>query len=231
MTRNIVIDLFDGAEELDVIGPWEVLAHWTQKHPDDGWRVRLVSDDGEPRRCAKGLLVAPTCARDEVPEPDVVVEPGGRGSRVRLTQEEHLRWLRTAASGGALMTSVCTGALVFAAAGLLREQPATTYHAAFGELLALDSTIEPHRDRRWVDAGAVITAAGVSAGIDVALHLVGRLAGPERARQVQDGIEYHPAPPVWDAPAPSATGETDSARWRSSKPVTSPSNAPGRHWT
>lgn len=199
MTRHIVIDLFDGAEELDALGPWEVLSSWTQHHPEDGWQVDLVSDDGMPRRCAKGLRISPTRAKAEVLRPDLVIEPGGHGSRARLADTRHVQWLRDCAEQGAAVTSVCTGTLVLAAAGLLNGRPATTYHTAFDELLALDPTITPRRDQRWVDDGQIVTAAGVSAGIDMALHLVGRLARPERARQVQDDIEYHPAPPTWNA--------------------------------
>jgi transcriptional regulator GlxA family with amidase domain len=94
------------------------------------------------------------------------------------------------------MTSVCTGALVYAAAGLLHRRPATTYWSAFDELAALDPSIELRREDRWVDDGDVITSAGVSAGIDMALHLVARLAGTARARQVRRGIQYDPQPPV-----------------------------------
>lgn len=198
MTRRIVIDLFDGTEELDAIGPWEVLAFWTQHYPDDGWRVDLATDDGGARRCAKGLELTPTAAKGDPVDVDVIVEPGGVGSRLRLADDAHLAWLQAAAERGALITSVCTGALVLAAAGLLRGRPATTHHSALDEMRSLDSTIALRAGQRWVDDGAIITAAGVSAGIDMALHLVGRLAGAERARQVQDGIEYHPAPPTWD---------------------------------
>jgi transcriptional regulator GlxA family with amidase domain len=93
------------------------------------------------------------------------------------------------------MTSVCTGSLVYAGAGLLDGKPAATYHTAFGELLPLGRDIEPRPDDRFVDAGEVITAAGVSAGIDMALHLVGRLHSPERAREVRRYIQYDPEPP------------------------------------
>ena len=93
------------------------------------------------------------------------------------------------------MTSVCTGSLVYADAGLLDGKPAATYHTAFGELLQLGREIEPRPDDRFVDAGEVITAAGVSAGIDMALHLVGRLHSPERAREVRRYIQYDPEPP------------------------------------
>ena len=94
------------------------------------------------------------------------------------------------------MTSVCTGSLVYAAAGLLTNRPATTHWASLDRLAELDPTIEVRPDDRFVDSGEVITSAGVSAGIDMALHLVQRLANTERAQQVRRGIQYDPAPPV-----------------------------------
>lgn len=94
------------------------------------------------------------------------------------------------------MTSVCTGSLVYAAAGLLSHRPATTHWASLDLLAELDRTIDVRRDQRFVDDGDMITAAGVSAGIDMALHLIVRLAGADRARQVRRGIQYDPAPPV-----------------------------------
>ena len=93
------------------------------------------------------------------------------------------------------MTRVCTGALVYAAAGLLRQRPATTYWAALDELRALDQTIDVREHDRWVDDGDLITSSGVSAGIDMALHLVARLAGADRAREVKRAIQYDPQPP------------------------------------
>jgi transcriptional regulator GlxA family with amidase domain len=95
-----------------------------------------------------------------------------------------------------LLTSVCTGALVYAAAGLLAGRPATTHWSDLDELAGLDPTIQLRPDDRFVDDGDVITSAGISAGIDMALHLVARLAGVERARQVRRGIQYDPQPPV-----------------------------------
>jgi transcriptional regulator GlxA family with amidase domain len=94
------------------------------------------------------------------------------------------------------MTSVCTGSLVYAAAGVLAGRPATTYWSALELLQELDPTIEVRPDDRWVDSGEVVTASGVSAGIDMALHLVRRLAGADRAREVRRAIQYDPAPPV-----------------------------------
>jgi transcriptional regulator GlxA family with amidase domain len=126
----------------------------------------------------------------------VLVYPGGRGTRKELADKAVLDWIRGLAGNGALMTSVCTGSLVYAAAGLLDGKPATTHWGSLELLPTLGKEIEVRPDDRFVDTGQVITAAGVSAGIDMALHLVGRLHSPERAREVRRYIQYDPEPPV-----------------------------------
>jgi transcriptional regulator GlxA family with amidase domain len=191
---RIAIAVFEGAEELDFVGPWEVLAAWRYLHPDE-IEVFLVGDTTEAVACAKGMRVLPDRTWDDAGEIDVLVYPGGRGTRAQLGDERVRARLRGLKESGTLMTSVCTGSLVYADAGLLDRRPATTYHSAFGELLPLGLDIEPRPDDRFVDSGEVITAAGVSAGIDMALHLVGRLASPERAREVRRYIQYDPEPP------------------------------------
>src|SRR6476619_1274920 len=190
--HHIAILLFDGVEELDAVGPWEVLAHWTRNHPDDGWAVSCMSQDGLPVTAAKGLVLGAHHAIADAPLLQVLIYPGGEGTRGLLRDPEHLEWVRAQRASVPLMTSVCTGALVYAAAGLLRERPATTYWAAMDELRGLDPTVQVRPADRWVDDGDLITSAGVSAGIDMALHLVARLASPERARQVRRGIQYDP---------------------------------------
>jgi transcriptional regulator GlxA family with amidase domain len=192
----IAIALFEGAEELDWAGPWEVLAAWSQGWPDDGVEVFTLAQSSEPVTCAKGLRVLPDRTWETAPQFDVLVYPGGRGTRRELKDDAVLDWLRGARERGALMTSVCTGALVYAAAGLLRDRPATTYWSQLDYLGELDSTIDVRRDDRFVDSGEVVTAAGVSAGIDMALHLVERLHSTERAREVRRYIQYDPEPPV-----------------------------------
>ena len=132
----------------------------------------------------------------DAPPLDVLVYPGGHGTRAQLHDDARLDWLRRQRSEVALMTSVCTGSLVYAAAGLLSHRPATTHWASLDLLAELDPTIDVRRDERFVDDGDVVTSAGVSAGIDMALHLVARLAGVDRARDVRRGIQYDPAPPV-----------------------------------
>ena len=192
LAHHIAILLFDGVEELDAVGPWEVLAHWTRNHPDDGWAVSCMSQDGLPVTAAKGLVLGAHHAVAGAPPLQVLIYPGGEGTRGLLRDPKHLDWVRAQRAIVPLMTSVCTGALVYAAAGLLHERPATTYWAAMDELRGLDPTVQVRPSDRWVDDGDLITSAGVSAGIDMALHLVARLAGPDRAGQVRRGIQYDP---------------------------------------
>ena len=194
--KQIGIVLFSNVEELDAVGPWEVFGHWTQTYPEDGWQVFTFSRDGRPVRCAKGLTITPDHAYSEAPRCDVLLYPGGQGTRVLLRDEDELAWVREQRATVELMTSVCTGSLVYAAAGLLAGRPATTHWGALDELAALDPSIEIRGEARFVDDGDIVTSSGVSAGIDMALHLVARLAGVDRARQVRRGIQYDPEPPV-----------------------------------
>jgi transcriptional regulator GlxA family with amidase domain len=196
VTRHIGILLFPDVEELDAVGPYEVLAHWTQEHPKDGWSVSCLSADGRPVRAAKGLVLGAHHSIADAPPLDVLLHPGGRGTRPMLRDTAHLAWIRGQRETVPLMTSVCTGSLVYAAAGLLTGRPATTHWAAFDEMRAIDKTVQLLPDERFVDDGDVVTSAGVSAGIDMALHLVVRLAGAKRAGQVRRGIQYDPSPPV-----------------------------------
>jgi transcriptional regulator GlxA family with amidase domain len=192
---RIAIAVFDGAEELDFVGPWEVLAMWRDVFPDDEVEVMLVGETIEVVTCAKGMRVLPDTSWDEVGDVDVLIYPGGRGTRAQLGDETIRARMRALKQRGTLLTSVCTGSLVYADAGLLDGLPATTYWSAFDTLLSLGRDIEPQPDSRFVDTGEVITAAGVSAGIDMALHLVGRLGTPDMAREVRRAIQYDPEPP------------------------------------
>ena len=192
----IAVALFPGAEELDFAGPWEVLSAWSRLAPDDGVEVVTVAEDVAPLRCAKGLTVVAERTWAELGPVDVLVLPGGRGTRPLLDDSSFLDRLRQLATAGTLMTSVCTGSLVYAGAGLLDGRPATTHWASLDELARLGTGIDVRPDDRFVDTGQVVTASGVSAGIDMALHLVARLASVERARSVRRYIQYDPAPPV-----------------------------------
>ena len=196
VAHRIGILLFEDVEELDAVGPWEVLAYWTRTFPQDGYAITCMSPRGQPVTAAKGLSIGAHTAIENAPHLDVLIHPGGSGTRRLLRDPAHLRWIRAQRHTVPLMASVCTGALVYAAAGLLNNRPATTHWSALDELRALDPTVRIAEQERWVDDGDIVTSAGVSAGIDMALHLVDRLAGTDRARQVRRGIQYDPSPPV-----------------------------------
>lgn len=193
---TIAIAVFPEVEELDFVGPWEVLRVWELFWPEDGASVfTLAQQEGEVH-CAKGLRVIPDHTWETAPPFDVLVYPGGQGTRRQLGDETVRTWLRAQADRGALMTSVCTGALVYADSGLLDGRPATTHWGSLEHLGRLGEGIEVRTHDRFVDDGNIITAAGVSAGIDMALHLVVRLSSKERAREVRSYIQYDPEPPV-----------------------------------
>ena len=194
--RQIGILLFDGVEELDAVGPWEVLSAWTQQHPEDGWDAFCLSSDGRPVRSAKTLVLGAHHSIDDAPAIDLLVHPGGPGTRPMLHHRGHLDWVRHQRAKVPLMTSVCTGSLVYAAAGLLVGRRATTHWASLNMLSELDPTVITDVSSRFVDDGDLITSAGVSSGIDMALHLVARLSDVERAREVSREIQYNPQPPI-----------------------------------
>lgn len=208
----IAIPLFDKVTALDAIGPYEVL----QRLPDAEVRFLGVgSGPGGDRpatvRTDNGMLgLVVDATLDDVPTPDVVVVPGGIGTRKLIPHSPLIDWVRAAHPTTRFTTSVCTGALVLAAAGLLDGLTATTHWAAYGELRQLGATpverrVVEHLDHR------IITAAGVSSGIDMALRLAELLVDRTTAEAMQLTIEYDPHPP-FDAGAPSKVGEDVMAR-------------------
>jgi len=191
---QIAILIFEKLTALDAIGPYEVL------RSVPGWEVKFVGSAKGPVRTDSGALgLSADFGLDEVDAADVVLVPGGEGNRPLMEDEAVLSWLREIDRGSKWTTSVCTGSLVLGAAGLLEGKRATG-HWLFRDQLR-EFGAEPVAER-FVEDGKVLTAAGVSAGIDMALHLVGREAGPEVAQAVQLGIEYDPQPP-FDAGSPS----------------------------
>ncbi len=193
---RIAVALFEDAEELDWAGPWEVLAAWARQFPEDDVEVVTVASHDGPVTCAKGLRVLPDHTWETLGAVDVLVYPGGVGTRRELADPVVLDRLRTLHAEETLLASVCTGSLVFAAAGLLDGRPATTWWGLVEMLGELGDRVDVRPDARFVDDGDVVTAAGVSAGIDMALHLVARLHSVERAREVRRYIQYDPEPPV-----------------------------------
>ena len=184
---KIAIPIFDRVTALDAVGPYEVLSRLP------GAEVAFVSfEPGLQRTDTRMLALNADYALDDMPEPDIVLVPGGFGTRALMHDERMLSWLRHAHETTTWTTSVCTGALLLAAAGLLDGLDATTYWSVRDMLAEFGA--RPVAER-FVEQGKIITAAGVSAGIDMALHLSARIAGPEVAQAIQLGIEYDPHPP------------------------------------
>jgi len=197
---QIAIPLFDRFTALDAVGPYEVLSRLP------GAQVTFAAAASGPVRSDTGALaVTADAALSDVTAPDVVVVPGGPGTRAMLEPGPLHEWIRSVHPTTRWTTSVCTGSLVLGAAGVLEGLEATTHWAAMGELAPLCATAVG--DRRIVAQGKVVTAAGVSAGIDMALWLAAQIAGDEVAKAIQLGIEYDPQPP-FDA---GSTAKADPA--------------------
>jgi len=184
---DIAILLFDRFTALDAVGPYEVLSRLP------GATVRFVAEEPGPKRTETGSLVmVAEHSLDDLPRPEVIVVPGGFGTRALLKDEGVLGWLRRAHETSQWTTSVCTGSLLLGAAGILEGLEATTHWLELDTLRGFGA--QP-TDRRVVEQGKVITAAGVSSGIDMALILAARIAGEDVAKAIQLGIEYDPEPP------------------------------------
>ena len=192
MGNTFGIVLFDNAEELDWAGPWEVLSAAAQlKHGDN---VVTIAQHDRPIKCAKGLRVLADHTFDNAPKLDVVLVPGGQGSRTEVNNPVLIEWLKRVGAECAWVTSVCTGALILHGAGFAKNKRVTT-HWAFVDQLRERGNVTVIDNMRYVQDGNLVTAAGVSAGIDMTLWLLGQIHDPEFARQVQRHIEYYPQPP------------------------------------
>jgi transcriptional regulator GlxA family with amidase domain len=184
---KIAFLIFDKLTALDAIGPYEVLSRLP------GVELSFVAKQAGPKRTDTGALtINADRSLSDLPDPDLLLIPGGEGNRPLLDDDEVLDWVRTAHQGTTWTTSVCTGSLVLGAAGILEGKRATTHWAYRDRLAGFGAEAVAER---YVIDGKVATAAGVSAGLDMALDLAARIAGEDVAKAIQLGIEYDPAPP------------------------------------
>jgi len=192
-TRTVAILVFEDAEVLDVCGPYEVFSVAGRRHGLAPFEVRLVAELAGPVLLRNGLSVNPHATIAECPGPDVVLVPGGSGTRREMHNPALTEWIRQAATGAEVVLSVCTGALMLATAGLLDGLEATTHHSSI-ELLRRSAPRATVREGvRFVDNDRIVTSAGISAGLDMSLHIVERLLGTELAEEAATYMEYH-----WD---------------------------------
>lgn len=202
--KKIGIFIFKDAEELDFVGPYEVFTMINTVLANEGQpeavEVILISEDGQDITGKKGMRVGAHAAMEDIDALDVICMPGGQGSRAQIKNTAVLNWVKSVSSTCEWVTSVCTGAFVLSKAGLTSNKRLATFWGAFEEFKALGLEGELVADVRYVRDGNLVTSAGVSAGIDMALWLTGQMFSPAFARKVQRGMQYDPAPPY--------TGET-----------------------
>lgn len=197
-SRTVGILVFDDVEVLDFAGPFEVfaMANAVSGNPaNPPFTVRLVAQEARPHRASVGspsygFQVTPHHTFDTAPKLDVLVVPGGQATRVEVDNSALLDWLVRTAAAAEVAASVCTGAFFYAALGLLDGHRATTHVRQIGRLRETHPAVTVVDGVRWVDEEHIVTSAGVSAGIDVSLHLVARLLGPDVARRTARAMQY-----------------------------------------
>ena len=192
--RNVAILIFDEVEVLDFAGPFEVFSVTGRTREVKPFNVYTVAEHKGEVLARNSLGVNPRCTIHDCPPTDIVIIPGGWGTRSAMNNTVVVNWIRHVAAEAELVLSVCTGALLLGKAGLLDGIEATTHHMQFDLLAQTSPTTTIVRDRRYVDAGKVVTSGGISAGIDMSLHVVGRLLGPETARETAEYMEYRWSP-------------------------------------
>jgi transcriptional regulator GlxA family with amidase domain len=195
--RNVAILIFDEVEVLDFAGPFEVFSVTGRTRDVKPFNVYTVAEHKGEVLARNSLSVNPRCTIHDCPPADVVVIPGGWGTRSAMNNPAIINWIRHVAGEAELVLSVCTGALLLAKAGLLDGHEATTHHMQLELLAQTAPAATVLRARRYVDSGKIITAGGISAGIDMSLHVVARLLGTDAARETARYMEY-----AWDDHSP-----------------------------
>lgn len=190
MRLNTAIFLFDDVEVLDFAGPFEVFAVTDDLAEHTLFNTYTVAELPGAVRARNGLRVVPSHTFESAPKPDIIVIPGGWGTRPLLNRPVVIEWVRQQSRDAQYTVSVCTGALLLAKAGLLDGLQVTTHHLRLDLLRELAPAATVHADRRFLDNGNILTSAGISAGIDVSLHLVARVYGAETAEKTAAHMEY-----------------------------------------
>jgi transcriptional regulator GlxA family with amidase domain len=190
--RTVAILIFDDVEVLDFCGPFEVfsVANKFADVPAPAFNVVTAADTAVPVLTSGGLNVNPQYRLSDCLQPDILLVPGGQGTRKEMHNPALIDWIKQASTTAELVLSVCTGALLLAKAGLLDGLAATTHHGAIDLLRQTAPNTTVHTDRRFVDNGRVICSAGIAAGIDMSLYVVARLLGREAAEKTANHMEY-----------------------------------------
>lgn len=191
MKRNVAIFIFSDVEVLDFCGPFEVFSVTNELNDQKLFHTFTVAEQPGPLLARNGLKVVPDHTFADCPKPDLLIVPGGFGTRPLLNRPEVINWIRARAAAAEIAASVCTGSLLYAKAGVLEGQSATTHYLRHDLLRELAPSARIVENRRFLDNGQIVTSAGISAGIDMSLHLVARLHGAAVAENTARYMEYH----------------------------------------
>lgn len=189
-SRNVAILIFDDVEILDFCGPYEVFGVTDRQNQPQPFKVYTVAAELKPIIARNQLSVNPHYTLENCPQPDILLVPGGYGTRQQMHNQVLIDWIKECSQQTELTLSVCTGALLLAKAGLLENLAATTHHLAIDLLKTVAPTTEIKADERFVDNGKIILSAGISAGIDMSLYVVAKLLGKEQAIETAKYMEY-----------------------------------------
>ncbi|SCZ11422.1 DJ-1/PfpI family protein [Alkaliphilus peptidifermentans] len=189
--RNVGILIFDDVEVLDFAGPFEVFSVTTIENQINPFIVCTISEKGNMITARNGLKVKPDYSFEDMPKLDILIIPGGLGAREReINNDRLISWISNQVEKVELMTSVCTGALLLAKAGLLKDKKATTHWASLDRLQTEFPEVYVQHGVKFVDEGNIVTSGGISAGINMSFHIVKRLLGSEIARNTAKRMEY-----------------------------------------
>ncbi|MXN64408.1 DJ-1/PfpI family protein [Stappia sp. GBMRC 2046] len=194
--KSVAFLVFPNVEDLDLVGPWQVLT--TAGVMTEKLKCYTVAKEAGTLQCSKGLRIIPDKTLSEMPKPDILLVPGGRGVDDALNDSATMEWVTEAAKTAEWVTSVCSGALMLLKAGPAQGRRITTHSNRIAQAREMGGAKEVVENIRYVDDGNVVSSAGVSAGIDMALWLTGQIFSPDFAIQVQKRMEYTPLPPYQD---------------------------------
>ena len=188
--RNVAIFIFDEVEVLDFAGPFEVFSVTSELNNYEPFNVFTVAEKPGAITTVNGLSVNPQYSFADCPRPDILILPGGVGSRAAANNARVLEWVKASFQQAEMVFSVCSGARILAKSGLLDGLEATTHHEVIEELRGLAPTAVIQENARFIDNGRIMTSAGISAGIDLSLHVVSKLLGEALARKTAHYMEY-----------------------------------------
>lgn len=188
--KNVAILIYDDVEVLDFCGPFEVFSVASRISAEKPFNVYTVAENIWPVKARNNLSINPEYTIIDCPTPDILIVPGGQGSRTEMNNESLIEWIKECEPKAQLVLSVCTGALLLAKAGLLERVSATTHHLSFDLLKEIAHNTEIIENKRFVDNGKIITSGGIAAGIDMSLYVVSKLLGEEHGKKVKEVMEY-----------------------------------------